>query len=123
VVKKLKIGLGIAVGILLFNTGWQIAACEIENTELQDDMRDFSSQLGGRIGFSDFRTDEQLRDDVLRKADRYDLPVTRDQITIYRDSEGKDAHIYIAADYTVPIYVPGFSFAMHFTPHSGEKPF
>jgi hypothetical protein len=118
--KKLKIGLGIAALVLVVDVGWQLAACEIASIELQDDMKDMASQLGTRIGFSDLQSDEQLRENILRKADRYDIPLTEQQITVERTGYGKDATIYLAADYTELIGIPGFSFALHFNPSTGR---
>lgn len=116
---KLKIGLGAAVLFLVGNAGWQVASCEIANAELQDDMKDIASQMGVRTGYTDVRTDEQLRDTVLGKAENYNIALTAEQITVTRTGYGKDATIYLGADYEVPIHLPaGYSYVMHFSPSS-----
>ena len=37
--EKIKVILGLAVFALVMSTGWQIAACELANVELKDDLK------------------------------------------------------------------------------------
>jgi hypothetical protein len=120
--KIIKIALGLAAFYLLFSAGWQIGAGELGDIELQDDMRDMASQLGTRVGYSPVVTDTDLRDAILRKAEKYEIPLSPNHVTVLRDGYGVNANLYLAADYTVQVYLPGFSFAMHFNPSSGRKP-
>jgi hypothetical protein len=120
-VRNLKIIVGLAILILIGSAGWQIAACELANIELRDDMKDMASQLGGRIGLTSFGSDEDFRNDVLRKARKYDIQLAPKQMIVQRTGEGLGSTIYLAADYTVPIHLPGLSFQIHFSPESGKK--
>jgi hypothetical protein len=120
--RNLKIIVGLAILILSGSAAWQIAACELANIELRDDMKDMATQLGGRIGLTSFSSDEDFRNDVLRKARKYDIQLAPEQVTVQRTGEGLESRIYLAADYTVPIHLPGFSFQIHFSPESGKKP-
>ena len=120
--KKIKITLGLAAFYLLFSAGWQIGACEVANIELKDDLQDMASQLGMRIGFSDIASDGDLRDTVLRKAAQYGITLSPDQVTVLRDGYGKNSILYFEAEYSVPINLPGYSFAMYFNPSSGRRP-
>jgi hypothetical protein len=120
--RNVKIIVGLAILFLIGSAGWQIGACELANIELHDDMKDMASQLGGRIGLTSFSSDEDFRNDVLRKALKYDIPLAPEQVTVQRTGEGLESRIYLAADYTVPIHLPGLSFQIHFTPESGKKP-
>lgn len=120
--RNVKIIVGLAILILGCSAGWQIGACEVANVELRDDMKDLTSQLGARIGLTSAMSDEDFRNDVLRKAKRYDIQLTPEQVTVQRTGEGIRANMYLAADYTVPIHLPGFSFQLHFSPESGTKP-
>jgi len=81
-----------------------------------------ASQLGARIGLTKIYSDEDFRDEVMRKARKYDIQLTPEQVTVLRDGEGVEARMYFAADYTVPIQLPGFSFRLHFNPESGKRP-
>ena len=120
--KNLKIIAGTAVFLLICSVGWQIGACELANVELRDDMHDMASQLGARIGYGNALSDEDFRNEVIRKARKYDIQLAPQQVTVVRNGEGIQATMYLAADYTVPINLPGFSFQLHFTPESGIKP-
>jgi hypothetical protein len=120
--KKIQIFLGLAAFYVLFSAGWQIGACELANYELKDDMQDMASQFGLRIGFSDVAGDDDLRETVVRKADKYGISLVPGQVTVLRDGYGKNAHLYFTAEYSVPIYLPHYSFQIHFAPSGGMKP-
>ena len=119
--KKIKIVLALAVFYVLFSAGWQIGACELANIELKDDLQDIASQLGMRIGASDVSSDDDLRGMVLRKAEKYNIALAPEQVIVMRDGYGKNANIYLEADYSVPIYLPRFAFMMYFNPSSAHK--
>jgi NADPH-dependent 2,4-dienoyl-CoA reductase/sulfur reductase-like enzyme len=120
--RNIKIIAGIAVALMFCSAGWQIGKWELASIELRDDMRDMASQLGGRIGLTSPMSDEDFRNEVMRKARKYDIELAPEQVTVVRNGQGVEARMYFAADYTVPIQLPGFSFHLHFTPESGKKP-
>ena len=119
--KKIKIIVGLAALYFLVSAGWQVGACELANLELKDDLQDIATQLGVRIGATDIASDTELRDMVLRKADKYNIPVAPDHVVVMRDGNGKDANVYLEADYAVPIYLPHLTFYMYFNPASQHK--
>jgi len=104
------------------SAGWQIGKWELASIELRDDMHDMASQLGGRIGLTNPISDEEFRNEVVRKARKYDIELAPEQVTVVRNGEGVEARMYFAADYTVPIELRGFSFHLHLTPEIGKKP-
>ncbi len=116
--RNLKIILGVIVFILAVIAGWQIGSSVLANVELQDDMRDLASQLGASIGYSPLSSDEDLRNSVIRKAIEHGIVMKPSQVTVQRMVSGDKTTIYLAADYTVLIHMPGFSFTLHFTPSS-----
>ena len=118
--KKIKMVLALAAFYFLFSAGWQIGACELANIELKDDLQDIATQLGVRIGASDIATDDELRAMVLKKADKYNIPLAPDHVIVMRDA-GKNANTYLEADYSVPIYLPRYTFSMYFNPSSARK--
>jgi hypothetical protein len=120
--QTVKIALGIAVLGIACVAGWQVGTCELANMELRDDMQDLASQLGTHIGLASPRSDEDFRNAVLNCAKRYEIELTPDQVTVLRTDSGATASIYLAADYTVPIHLPGLFFTIHFTPASGKPP-
>ena len=44
-----------------------------------------------------------------------------EQITIQRIGTPGVLGVYVAADYSVPVTLPGYSFTLHFTPSSGNR--
>ena len=119
--KKIKIILALAAFYFLFSAAWQVGACELGNIELKDDLQDIVSQLGVRIGASDVASDDELRTMVLRKAEKYNIPLAPEQVIVMRDGYGKNANIYLEADYSVPINLLRFTFSMYFNPSSAHK--
>ena len=119
--KKLKMILALGAFYFLFTAAWQIGACELANIELKDDLQDIATQLGVRVGATDIASDTELRDVILRKAEKYNISIAPDHVIVLRDGYGKDAHIYLEADYSVPIYLPHYTFFMYFTASSARK--
>ena len=118
--QRLKIIAGVAILLVIWSAGWQIGKWELANVELRDDMHDMASQLGARIGFSAPLSDEEFRNEVMRKAQKYGIQLSPEQVTVVRTGEGLDTRMYLAANYSVPVQLPGFSFHLHFTPKAAS---
>ena len=118
---KAKLVIGAAVLGLPALAGWQIASCEISNLELKSDLRDMASQLGSRVGLYSFSKDEELREAVIHKAERYDIELKPEQVTVEHSSANKISNLYLAVDYKEEIKIPGYSFELHFTPNSERQ--
>jgi hypothetical protein len=114
---KLIVGLLaiIAVVVALF----QVAPPIMTNYSFQDDLKTVALM----DGTSAQKTEEDIRNDVLRKAKEHDLPIEAKQVTVQRINMPGLGGVYVAADYAVTISLPGYSFDMHFTPNSGNKGF
>jgi hypothetical protein len=96
---------------------FQVAPPIMANLSFQDDLR----QVAMMAGANPNRTDDEILNDVLRKAREHDLPVNQKQVTVQRILTPGLMAVYVAADYTVTINLPGYSFDMHFSPSSGNK--
>jgi len=46
-----------------------------------------------------------------------------EQITVQRIGSPGAPAVYVAADYSVPVTLPGYSFSLHFNPSSGNRGF
>jgi hypothetical protein len=90
----------------------------LANYSFSDDLKTVSMMDGNSQ-----KTDDDVREDVLRKAKEHDLPVEAKQVTVQRINTPGLSAIYVAADYSVTISLPGYSFDMHFNPTSGNKGF
>jgi hypothetical protein len=115
---KIKIVLVIVLLVLAGGIVWQIAGCAIANTQLKDDLRDMASQLGARVGAAAPQRHDELRDEVVHKAEKYDIHLESGQVTVCRSGNAESPTIYLAADYECAVRFPGFTFQLHFNPTS-----
>jgi hypothetical protein len=119
--KKIGIIFGIAILALVVVFGWQIGACELANTEFQDDLHDLAAQNASRIGLESPHSDEELRDMIIRlAADRYDIHLDPAQVTVERSGGSQAPILHFSVDYRARVGLPGMSFMLHFTPTSGK---
>ena len=113
--KKLAWIAGLIVLALVVSVGWQIASAEIADRQLREDLRDTASQAGARIGLLELSSIDDFRDAVIRVAKQHGIILAPSQVTVRRSGEGVASLVYLAADYTEPVNLPGFSFNLHFT--------
>jgi hypothetical protein len=108
---------GFLVIVLAVMALFQVAPPLMANYSFEDDLRTVAMMAGANPQ----KTDEDVRNDVLRKAKDHDLPIVAKQVTVQRIGTPGLMAVYVAADYTVTINLPGYSFDMHFNPTSGNK--
>ncbi|MCU1299921.1 MAG: hypothetical protein JWQ87_205 [Candidatus Sulfotelmatobacter sp.] len=114
---KLTLGfLAIAAVVLAL---FQVAPPIMSNYSFQDDLKTVALMDGTSLT----KTDDDIRNDVLRRAKEHDLPISDKQVTVQRINTPGIAAVYLAADYTVTINFPGYAFDMRFNPNSGNKGF
>ncbi len=114
---KAIVGFLVVIGAIY--AGFQIIPPELTNYSFQDDLRNLAM-----VGGSNPRlTDQELVDSILKKAQEHQIALTPEQVTVQRiGTPGMNA-VYVAADYSVPVSLPGYSFSLHFTPSSGNRGF
>jgi hypothetical protein len=117
---KAKLILGLAVLALAVVVGWPIASWELANLELRDDLRDIAAQNAARIGLAPPSTDEDLRSTVVRAAKGHEIQLEPEQVILHRTGTAEAPILYLAADYSVRVKLPGYSFTLHFTPSSAR---
>jgi hypothetical protein len=113
----LKALVGLALLVLVVVALFQVLPPVMANYSFTDDLR----QVAMMAGANPQRTDDDVRNDVLKKAKEHDLPIDEKQVTVQRVLTPGLMAVYVAADYTVPINLPGYSFELHFNPSSGNK--
>jgi hypothetical protein len=113
----------LVVGIVGFFAvlGYRVALSELANIELQDDMKDIASQMGTRIGYAAYGSDDALRAAVLQRAEKRGIELEPNQVTVEHMGSGYSATIYLAVDYTVLVDVPGIVVKLHFTPATDRR--
>ncbi len=112
-----KAVVGILAIIFVIVACFQIAPPLLTNYSFQDDLRTVALVDSGNMQ----KTDDDVRKDVLQKAREHDLPLDAKQVIVQRISTPGLAAFYVAADYSVTVNLPGYSFDMHFNPDSGNR--
>jgi hypothetical protein len=72
-------------------------------------------------GANPHQTDQEILNSVIKKAQDHQITLAPEQVTIQRIGTPGAPAVYVAADYSVPITLPGYSFSLHFTPSSGNR--
>jgi hypothetical protein len=110
-------GFLLIIGVIY--AGFQIIPPEISNYSFQDDLRNVALTAGA----NPHTTDQELVDDVIRKAQEHQIALTPANVTLQHMATPGMNVVYVAADYSVPVSLPGYSFNLHFNPSSGNKGF
>jgi len=79
-------------------------------------LQDYVDGITHRAG-NDKQSDEVLRGWVLQKARQLDLPVTEDNVHIYRSTDG----LRIDVQYSVTVRAPLYQVDLHFYPGAGSR--
>jgi len=116
---SIKAIFGMLVIVGMIYCAWQIVPPELENYSFQDDLR----QVAMVGGANPHETDQDLMNAVMKKAQEHQITLAPEQITVQRIGSPGAPAVYVAADYSVPVVLPGYSFSIHFNPSSGNRGF
>jgi hypothetical protein len=109
--------IGLLAIIAVFYCCFQIVPPELSNYSFQDDLKNIAM-----TGAANPRqTDQDLIDAVMKKAQEHQIALAPEQVTVQRIGTPGAPAVYVAAEYSVPINLPGYSFTLHFTPTSGNR--
>ena len=112
---KAIVGFLVIVGVIY--CAFQIIPPELTNYSFQDDLRNIA-MVGGA---NPHQTDQELVDAVVKKALEHQITLGPEQITVQRIGTPGAPAVYVAAEYSVPVSLPGYSFTLHFNPSSGNR--
>ncbi|MGA7217014.1 MAG: hypothetical protein WBX38_01790 [Candidatus Sulfotelmatobacter sp.] len=112
-----KLIVGFLVILFVVYACFQIAPPLMANYSFQDDLRTVA--LMDSANFQ--KSDDEVRNDVMRRVKEHDLPIEPKQVIVQRINTPGMSAVFVAADYSVPVNLPGYSFDLHFTPDSGNK--
>jgi hypothetical protein len=112
-----KACLGFLALIAVVVSMFQIVPPIMANYSFNDDLKTVTLMDGANPA----KTDDDIRNDILKKAKEHELPVDAKQITVTRLNSPGVASVYAAANYSVTVNLPGYSFDLHFNPDSGNK--
>jgi len=96
---------------------FQIIPPELTNYSFQDDLHNIA-MVGGA---NPHQSDQEIIDSIMKKAQEHQIQLAPEQITVQRIGTPGAPAVYVAADYSVPVTLPGYSFTLHFTPSSGNR--
>ena len=67
------------------------------------------------------RTEDDIRDSVVKHARDYDIQLTSKQVRVSRTGTSGTGTLTIEAEYTIPVSLPGYSTVLQFHPSSSNK--
>ena len=67
------------------------------------------------------KTEDVIRDEVFKKAQELDVPVTKEQIKVVRNGVVGTGSVEIEAAYTVHVNLPGYPMDLNFDPSSTKQ--
>jgi hypothetical protein len=114
---KAIVGFLVIIGCVY--AGFQIVPPELSNYSFQDDLRTVA-MMGGNNAHT---SDQELIDMVIKKAQDHQITLAPENVTVQRIGTPGALAVYLAAEYSVPVTLPGYSFTLHFNPSSGNKGF
>ena len=94
--KKIKGLLGLVVMVVVIYAMWNLIPMEMSKLQFQDELANTAKFA------TTYQTEEQLRDQVMKKAQDIGVPVQPENVHITRDS----GRVIITADYEVVITPP-----------------
>lgn len=101
---------GLIVLLLAIFIAYKLIPVKVKAADLRQTVIDEAKSAGSH-------GDDQIRKQILAKAEQSKLPVTEDNVTISRYANS----IKVEVDYTVPVAFPGYTFNWHFH-HTAENP-
>lgn len=115
----IKALIGIAAICGAMYAAWVIVPPELSNYSFQDDLRNIAMVAGS----NPHQSDQDILDSVVKKAQDHQITLAPEQVTVQRIGTPGAPAVYVAADYSVPVTLPGYAFTLHFNPSSGNKGF
>jgi hypothetical protein len=105
----LKLIFGFAVFIALAVVGLKVIPPFFSNYELEDAIKTEALQATYTT-----RTEEDIRETVIKQARNYDIALTPKQVRVTRVGGFGTGTLNIEADYSVPLELPGYSTSLDF---------
>ena len=85
-------------------------------------FKDYVDDESRRASYAQTTTEDSVRDEVFKKAQEYEIPVTKEDIKVTKGGGGGTAAVAISADYTVHLDLLVTSTDLHFSVASSNKP-
>lgn len=85
-------------------------------------FQDFLVTEARQASYAQRMTEEDIRNEIMKKALDLDLPITKDQIKVTHIGAAGYSAISLSVDYSVPVDLLVYKTELHFTPASQNKP-
>jgi len=112
----LRLLLGFAVFAALGLVAFKVIPPFFSNYEFEDSIKTEALQ-----STYSSRSEDEIRDTVIKHARNYDIALTPKQVHVARTGGFGSGVLTISADYTVPLDLPGYSTTLEFHPSSANK--
>ena len=109
-----KMLLGVVVVGAMVLVGIKVLPAYFSNYEFEDAIKNEAVQATYTA-----RTEDDIRDSILKRAREYDIPLTAKQVHVSRTGSNGAGSLTIEADYSVPVNLPGYSTSLAF--HASTK--
>jgi len=111
---KMVFGILIIVGAVILIAA--LAPPYFSNYQFQDALKTES-----QMSTYTTKTEDVIRDEVFRKAQDMDIPITREQIKVVRNGVVGTGTVDIEASYIVHVNLPGYPVDLHFDASARNK--
>ena len=111
---KMVFGIVIIVGAVILIAA--LAPPYFSNYQFQDVLKTESQMTTYTT-----KTEDVIRDEVFRKAQEMDIPITKDQIKVVRNGVVGTGSVDIEASYIVHVNLPGYPLDLHFDASARNK--
>lgn len=111
--KTLKSLFGLFVVVAFFYVAYKVFPPYFNEMQFEDAM----GQTAQFSAYSQQKTEQDIKDEVAKKAAEFDIPLTSDQIRVQRNG----GEVTISADYTIHVDLPGYPLDLQFHPNSKKK--
>jgi YbbR domain-containing protein len=112
----MKLVLGVAIFGLVALMCLKLIPPFFSNYEFEDSIKTEALQSTYST-----RSEEDIRTSVIKQARNYDIALTPKQVHVSRTGGFGNGTLNIAADYSVPIELPGYSTTLEFHPSTQNK--
>lgn len=112
----MKAIIGVVVMVLVAIVCWKLVPPYFSNYQFEDFIK--NEALQSTYGT---RTEEDIRDSVVKHAHDYDIPLTAKQVRVSRTGSSGTGTLTIEAQYSVPVSLPGYTTTLEFHPSSSNK--
>jgi len=98
----------LVIGFLVF-CAVKIVPAYFANYQLQDSM-----DTEARFAIANHKSDEEIREDIWKKAQELEIPAKRENIKVSSEQRA----VNISVDYSIPVDLRVYQFTLEFHPHA-----